>query len=377
MRVLHVIESLGRGGAERVVVTLARAQAAEDAVAVASLTPPSHLAVELERAGIEVFELGLRDRRDSIRALLGLSRVVARFRPDVIHTHLLFSELYVGLLPRPKETAAVATFHNMGFEAFSSMGLKQRAVRSLERAALVNRFDGLVAVSERAAESYRAGLRLPDVSVVLNPLDVAAVRGPATSRAEVRARLGIVGAAPLLVLVGKLTDAKGIDVALRALREPGLERARLAVVGAGPLRAQLEALSGELGVASRVLWPGEVDAASVPAWLQAADVVVMPSRSEGLPITLLEAMAVGAPLVATRVGGIPEALTDGETGILVPPEDPAALAGAVRGLLERPELAQRLGAAATTAVESRFGVKGIVERYRSVYENAMTRRRRR
>jgi glycosyltransferase involved in cell wall biosynthesis len=152
--------------------------------------------------------------------------------------------------------------------------------------------------------------------------------------------------------------------AIGALRAAG-RAAALAVVGDGPLRAALAESAERLGVASHVELLG--DRADVRDVLAALDVFVLPSRTEGMSNALLEAMATGLPVVATAVGGTPEVIADGSSGLLVPVDDPAAMAAAIVRVLDDPSLAGRLGAAARQTVEERYGAKSMVRRLEAVY----------
>jgi glycosyltransferase involved in cell wall biosynthesis len=169
---------------------------------------------------------------------------------------------------------------------------------------------------------------------------------------------------PLLLSVTRLKAPKDGRTLARALRrlEPGSYRA--AIVGDGPDR---EAVAAELGDAGALL--GERD--DVAERLAQADVFVLSSRSEGLPLAILEAMAAGLPVVATAVGGIPELVADGETGLLVPPGDADALAGALRRLVADPGLRRRLGEAARARVEERFSLTAMRRAHLALYERLL------
>jgi glycosyltransferase involved in cell wall biosynthesis len=150
------------------------------------------------------------------------------------------------------------------------------------------------------------------------------------------------------LFVGVLEPCKGVDVLLeafaRVVRE--LPGARLQIVGEGPRRAELEAQARRLGLGPSLVFRGTFPRRELPALLDAARLLVLPSRSEGLPRVIVEAMARARPVVATRVGGIPELVEHGVTGLLVPPEDPDALADALVRLLADRDLAARMGAEA-------------------------------
>jgi glycosyltransferase involved in cell wall biosynthesis len=172
------------------------------------------------------------------------------------------------------------------------------------------------------------------------------------SRDELRRSLGFAG--PTLVFVGRLTPAKALNVAFSALDE--LEDVALVVVGDGEERAALEAAAG-----SRVRFVGSVPREGALEFMAAADAVLLTSDWENFPHALVEALAVGTPVIATRVGGVPEIVEDGVNGLLVPPGDPAAVAGAVRRFFADAELRTRLRDAAAPSVR-RFSLESVIDR---------------
>jgi glycogen(starch) synthase len=162
---------------------------------------------------------------------------------------------------------------------------------------------------------------------------------------------------PLLLCLGRLVPIKGFDLALTAFATvaPQFPQAHLVIAGDGPMRTVLEHQARELGLAERVKFTGWFDANHVPELINTSTVVLMPSRREGLPQVSLQAAQMARPVVAARVGGLPEVVVDGETGIVIAPEDSAALAEAIAFLIEHPERAVQMGQAARRRVESHFG----------------------
>jgi glycosyltransferase involved in cell wall biosynthesis len=171
--------------------------------------------------------------------------------------------------------------------------------------------------------------------------------GVLPSRAEARGSLGIEG--PMLVSAGRLSAAKALDVALRALA--AAEGVTLVVAGDGPERESLERLAAELGLAERVRFVGPLPRDEVLALYVAADAALLSSAWENFPHSVVEALAVGTPVISTAVGGVPEVVEDGVNGLLVPSGDVDALAGAIRRLTAEPGLRERLAAAAAPSVE--------------------------
>jgi glycosyltransferase involved in cell wall biosynthesis len=177
-----------------------------------------------------------------------------------------------------------------------------------------------------------------------------------------------------VALVGTLRTVKGHDVLIDAApavlaRHPGV---RFDVIGGGPLLDTLRARASSRGVADAFTFFGHRE--DVRERLADADAVVLPSRSEGLPNAILEAMAAGRPVVASAVGGVPDVVTDGVTGLLVPPEDPAALAAALTRLADDPALADRMGVAARRAAETDFSFERMVDACERLYVEELARR---
>jgi glycosyltransferase involved in cell wall biosynthesis len=172
------------------------------------------------------------------------------------------------------------------------------------------------------------------------------------------------------VLVARLSPVKDVETLLRAAAVASEEQPdfRLEIAGDGPCLPALRRLTAELGLGERVTFLGEVG--DVPALLGRAGLLVLSSVSEGVSITLLEGMARGLPIVATRVGGNPEVVADGVTGLLVPPRDPAALARAMLRVWRDPEAARQMGLAGRRRVEEQFDVRRMVAQYEAMYLRA-------
>jgi glycosyltransferase involved in cell wall biosynthesis len=363
LSILHVTAPAEVGGLESVVRSLTGGQCRRGhAVAVAPILPTSeagsHWQDALRTSGVDVVRLVFPGRSylAQWRAVTDLYR---RYRPSVVHTHGYHGDVVAGLAARQLGLPTVTTVHG-----FTDGGWKNRLYERVQRRAL-RRFDAVIAVSRAiAADLERSGVARERVHIVQNAF---ARDTEPLARPEARLALGIGDAERRIGWIGRLSAEKGPDVmvAALALLPPDV---RLSVVGSGAERFALERLAGQLRVADRITWHGVVpDAASL---VTAFDVVGLTSRAEGTPIVLLEAMAVGTPVVAARVGGIPDMVSDAEA-LLVEPDDPRALAAAVAATFADPAAAAARAAAAMRRVEQSFAVEPWLTRVESVYAEAM------
>ncbi len=228
--------------------------------------------------------------------------------------------------------------------------------------------DHIIAVSEKVRRSAveRVGIPPERVTTIVNGIDVrgfsASAQGP-----KVRSELGAKADTPLVGSVARLSWEKDHETLFRAFSRllPEHPDVRLLVVGDGPLRRSLEERVRDLALGDAVQFLGT--RRDVPDVLAALNVFVLASREEGLPVALLEAMAAGLPVVATSVGGIPDVVVDGETGLLVPPGDPARLSEAIFRLMNNGEEARAMGREASKRVAERFDVSRMVRAYEDVY----------
>ena len=191
-------------------------------------------------------------------------------------------------------------------------------------------------------------------------------------RADARRALGLPAEGTVIGWVGRLIPVKGADVFIRAARTLDIHNVTFSIVGDGAERARLESLAREEGTADRVRFHGTVPEAA--RYLSAFDVFVLSSRSEGTPVTLLEALAAKVPVVVTKVGGVPDVVGDGEA-VLVPKEDPPALAQGIRSVLMDPQGAAARANAALARLHSRFEAERWIDAHDALYSEILSRRR--
>lgn len=359
------------GGTERVVWELATRLPAQRYAVRVWLSPAPALdefATALESRGLAVERVAEVDSRWDLRGMLSTWSRLRRAKPDVLHLHHVWpaADRYLATLARAAGVAhLVVTEHIVG-ESHSG---GQRALKRDELA----RADAVTAVCGAVADSLVRdyGVARERVRVVPNgaePPDEAA-EAPAARRWRERFAAGLIR--PLWVVAARLEEQKGHDVLLDALAEVwkrGLDFT-LAVAGDGSRRGALEEQARRLGLEKRVHFLGTLE--DLGPLLAAADAVLLPSRWEGLPLTLLEAMARARPIVATAVGGVPEVLTHGENGWLVPAGDVTALAEALELLHRKSDRAARLGRAAAERVLAEYSWQAVVEGFESVYDEVV------
>jgi glycosyltransferase involved in cell wall biosynthesis len=317
------------------------------------------LGATIRAMDVELVELRLGSAmvsRDFLRCVRETAAVLRARRVDIIQ----YFEWRAGLIA----LAAARRAGGCRIVAARRSVPKERGMQRVLAELVVRAADRIVVNAELLRPSGRAGQR---TDVIPSGVDTDLFR-PNDAAAAAKTRLGLSADRPVIGTVGRLEPRKGTTTllaAFAALRAQGRHDAALVVVGDGPLRAELDLEAGRLGIAPHVQLLG--DRADVGAVLSALDVFVLPSRTEGMSNALLEGMAMALPVVATAVGGTPEVIADGQSGLLVPADEPVAMAGAMGHLLDDPALAARLGAAARQTVEARYGARSMVRRLEAVY----------
>lgn len=306
-------------------------------------------------------------RPDTFRQMARVAGAFRRAGVRIVHSYLFHANFF-GTLTARLAGVPIAIVSKRNVDVYE---------RTRERWAcrLVNHLaDRVTAVAQGVADHVvRAeGCPRDKIVVIPNGIDVTQVnRTPGLDRGDT---LGV-GADHLVVgTIARLVWYKGHEELVDAIARVNREHpaVRLCVVGDGPLRDSLRERAQRTGLDGAARFLGTIP----QAWrlLPHFDIFVLASRWEGMSNGLLEAMAAGRPIVATTVGGNPELITDGETGLLVPPENPEALAAAILRLIRDPALARRLGEAARRRVEREFTLDVMVRRLESLYDDLLARR---
>jgi glycosyltransferase involved in cell wall biosynthesis len=370
LRVLELIVSTGLGGGPAQVRELIRHFPRGDfAVTVAGPAGGPYAKIFGE-CGTPFVEIPT--DRLGMRPLAAVLRLIRSGDFDLVHSHGKGAGLYGRLAARRARVPAIHTFHGIHYAGYPA-GLG-RIYLALERR-LARMTEAVVYVSESEARDAAAlGLAPPGrTRVIVNGIDARRIGQAAMPRPSARNALGLEPDALVLGTVARFDSVKALDVLLRgfAVLAAGRPKARLVLIGDGPETRRLRALAASLGIDTRVRFAGVVAEAS--RLLPALDLYASASRREGLPLALLEAMACCLPAAATRVSGHVDAVEDGITGVLVPPDDPGALGRAIDALLGEPARRAAMGQAALRMVEARFAASRMAAETADLYRGAARR----
>ncbi|MCC6644143.1 MAG: glycosyltransferase family 4 protein [Polyangiaceae bacterium] len=368
-RVLHVIETLGRGGAEQALVNLLPALAGRVDVHACALREPYSHAETLERAGVPVHLLDLSFELDVVRGAAKLAALQRRYGYDVVHAHLFPAELAVALLPAPRgRPRKIVTFHNVGYDYWVADTAPKRLRRAAHGLILRATMSGATSVSRAGADSYERHTGLTPIDVIPIPFSVGA--RPAVRPAEaVRAAFGAPEGRFVFVLAGRTTDEKGHMVALQALASlrDHPRRPFLCLVGTGPLDAEIEATRRALGLLDDTSSFGTQTHEALVELFVSADAMLVASLREGFGLVALEAMGLGVPLVSTTGGSLAEVIDGGRVAFAATPGDPASLAAAMARAMDEPEERERRRRLALARVEEVYSTARIVDRWVETY----------
>ena len=386
IRILEFVSAFAIGGTERHVVNLGHAlDRSSFDLSFACLKRFGDLLAEIDTRRTPISEYRVKSLfpHKTLREQVRFARDLRRNRTQIVHSYNAYANIFALPAARLAGTPlVVASIRDTGIYLTPIQNRVQK---------FLCRFADCILVNAEAVRRWLEGQGYPaeKIAVIRNGVDLARFAGRPGNGA-VRRSLGLPPRAPLVAVFARLDQNKGLEffleaAAIVAARSPSVrflivgDRLILkdgAIVGDVERRESLENRARRLGLEGRVVFTGfRLD---VPELLAEVAVSVLPSLSEGLPNAVLESMAAGVPVVATRVGGVPEAVEDGASGILVPPGDGAALARAIGMLLEKPDLARRLGRAGRERAEGSFSLDRMVRRTQGLYvgmlERVMARR---
>lgn len=364
VRVAYMAHAFGVGGAEEMALNLVQHLPQRFDPVVCCIHHAGSIADEMRAAGIQVDVLGLTPGVRRPWDLWGVRRYLRRTRPQIVHTFLMTASLY-GRLAAILEHVPVV----IGTEVNVYERKPRRHV--LAERLLMAGTDRVVASAATVRQAYVVQLHADPskVDVIYNAVDWQQIR-QSIPRDEVRRSLGIAPDANVAGVVARLNEQKGHPFLFDALAgDARLADIELIVVGDGNDRPALEERARWLKIAGRVHFVGA--RRDLGNLLGAMDVFVLPSLWEGLPLSMVLAMGAGVPVVTTSVGGVPEVVEHGRTGLLVPPADAGSLADALARLFEDPKLRARLGEAGRASVVPRFGMERYVTSVVQLYDHLL------
>jgi glycosyltransferase involved in cell wall biosynthesis len=371
-KILLVITGLAVGGAETQLVRVAtRLKQRGWDVRVVTLIPPRAYVDVLEQAGIPVTTLGIRDKRPPLRPVWRLARIIREWKPAIVHSHMV----HANLLTRLTSLLAPVPVLVCSAESIREGGrLRDWLYRLTDPLC-----DLTTHVCEAGAQRYIRERMVPShkMRVVYNGVDVEQFRPDGQVPQRIRQEADA-GEQFVWLAVGRLDKPKDYPTLLRAFSRLCRVRDRtlLWIVGEGPLREELHHLMRDLNLQHRVrFWGVRSD---IPSLMKASDAFVMSSSWEGLPLALIEAQACGLPAVVTDVGGNAEVVIHEETGFIVPPKNPDALAEAMLRLMALPvEMRQQMGTLARQRVEQQFSLESVVTQWENLYHELLQTKNRR
>lgn len=373
--IAFLIDSLGMGGAERMMLPLLthlRGGEFFPRVAVFQVRWGNPLATELSAHGIPVDVLPIRRLREA-SALPRLTRYLRGMGASLVHTQLEFANTLGNPAAKICGLPSICTLHTLPLQEGR---WKSRLHQAVEFWSLRHFCDTVIAVSEEARRQYLAVGKIPAERAVTiyNGIDLKPFALENAERESVRRELELPEDAEVLITLAVLREPKGIQYMIRAL--PAVLAARpttwYLIAGDGAYRPALEEETRRAGVSERVRFAGM--RTDVPRLLAAADLFVLPSLTEALPTVLAEAMAARLPILASAVGGIPEMVTDGWNGRLVPPAQPERLAAACLELLSQPGLRAEMGERGARLAGEQFNIEKQIERLKFLYQSLIRRR---
>ena len=359
MKILHTEASCGWGGQEIRILEEARGLIARGHDVSVACPVHARMTVEAARFGVPVVALPLEFK--TVAGFRALRSYLASQQPDVVNTHSSADSWLTGL--------ACATLRN------PPAIVRTRHISAKVSANPFNRWlyrqaKGVVTTGESLRRHLLETLDLDPARVMSVPTGIDTQRFAPADKTAAKLALGLDPAQRHLGIVATLRSWKGHLFLLDAFAQLKRPELHLLIVGEGPMRGPIEEKIAALGIAARVTLAGQ--RSDPEHWLQAMDVFCLPAyANEGVPQAILQAMLCGLPIVTTPVGAILEAVTDGDTALVVPPKDAAALANAIGRLLDDDTLATRLGAAARRRASADFSREAMLDRMENIFSGAL------
>lgn len=369
IHIMHVIYGFSMGGAENRLANLINGIDQDTFISsICCIKKSGIIVTRLKRKDIKIFELH-RKGKDYLLCLK-LASLFRKEKVDIIHTHGWSG--FDGVIGAKLACVPVIIHSEQGKDIEDIYNIKKR--RILGRKLISYLVNQLVTVSEEIKESLAKTAKIPQEKILTIHTGVDIQRfNIKIDKIKKKEEVGIGGKVIVIGTVGRLDPIKSYDTLLYCAKEvlnefPDL---RFLFVGNGPMRRNLEELTIKLGIREKVTFIGE--RLDIPELLNIMDIFVLPSLSEGLSNTILEAMASGLPIIATRVGGNPEMVVDGETGFLVSPKDYQSLSKVIIQLLKNPSLCKKIGLTAQERAKNHFPLSKMIISYEELYKKLINK----
>jgi glycosyltransferase involved in cell wall biosynthesis len=371
VNILYIIEGITFGGGDRVFMQLAEGMKAKGYGITVGCVPRGVLAERLRELGIEVEGFNMYSKYN-IRTIFQMAKFMKQKNIHIVHTQGGRAPVFGRIAARLAKVPIVISTNPLLIDRES-----HRDVNKLKRLAylLIDiltsiHVDRFLVLSEPHREAIIADYNTEPSKVVkiYNGIELDKYDAKLSNGLTVRRELGIAPGSSIVGFIGRLIYQKGLPFFLQAASKviTTFPDVMFLIVGDGPLKAELEKLSNGLNIRQNCIFTGFRQ--DIPDILSAVDMLVMSSLYEGMPMVILEAMAASKPVIATNVGGIPELVKNGETGVLVPPEDVDVLAESIIDLLKNKDKAQQMGLAGRKRVEEEFDVNIMVRKTEEVYQ---------
>lgn len=367
VNVLHVFMDLHVGGAQEIFLTqLKYIDRTKFHIIICCLNGRGPLVSEIEKLGNRVICLNRLNKRNDVQAIFDLLKIIRQNDISIVHTYLYSRTSFYGRIAALMARTPVIIAAEMGSP--SKKSLKKRISDRL----LARFTDQIIALSEatKSSAAEEQGVELTKITVIYPGVDVSKFTIKETKR-EARDALDLPHDVPIIGIVARLDPVKGHKYLLDAMLKVChfIPSTKLMIVGIGPLEESLRRRVKQLGLSKQVMFMGM--RRDIPQLLRAMDIFVLPSLREGFGMALLEAMVMGLAVIATNVGGIPEVVDDGKTGILVPPQDSNALSEAILVLLKDEKKRHRMGMLGKERVLSHFTAQRSVSQLEALYKTLL------
>lgn len=379
-RILHIIPTLGGGGAERQLVNLVSNTSADKFDHyICAFEQSNFFAPAIRQAGFEVKELGVSGKHPWLSATRKISSIVRKYKPDLICTWLYDAGI-VGRMVRLRysDIPLICTLHLTQYEPETIQGgnwspTKVEGLRLIDWATnkITNQY--FAACSEEVKNSYcrTLGIDPADITTIYNGIDPEYLKSEDGAPQKIRREFGISDDDFVYLSVGRLAPQKNYPHLLTVFKQvtESIPKARLVIIGDGDIEKDLKNLANSLNIEDKVYFFGR--RTDIGACLEMADVFVMPSLFEGMPLALLEAMFKQLPCIVSRIKVLEEAITDNESGLLIEPTDVTDLHRAMVKIYREPELRERYGKRALEIAQQRFHIQTIAKQWEDFYDKVL------